>query len=340
MQLEREQSIAQGDAEFKRFGRATGLRRAGVFFSKSQREGREQSVSSELMSIRSARRFATASPLRYPGGKAPLAGFFADLIAEMKIEAPVYVEPFAGGVGAGLALLRDDLIHRLVINDIDGAVYCFWKSIVENTAAFVDLVADTPLTLDEWNRQKAVYRAGDERNRLALGFSFFYLNRTNRSGILHAGVIGGKSQAGTYRIDARFNRDDLIRRIESIGSNSERITVTDHDGRRVVREHSTNPDVFMYIDPPYVDMGSSLYLNAFTHRDHAELAEDINAAEDANWVLTYDAVPLIRELYAKQFAREYELTYSAYRPGKARELLVASVPVARTLNARASLVMA
>ncbi len=294
----------------------------------------------ELLSIRSARRFATASPLRYPGGKAPLAGFFADLITEMKIEAPVYVEPFAGGVGAGLALLRDDVIDRLVINDIDGAVYCFWRSVVNQTGAFADLVADTPLTLEEWDRQRAIYRAGDERDPLALGFAFFYLNRTNRSGILNAGVIGGKAQNGTYRIDARFNRDDLAARIVSIGANGDRITITDHDGRRVVREHAGNPNAFLYIDPPYVDMGGSLYLNAFTHRDHAELAEDINAAADANWVLTYDAVPLIRDLYAGRFSREYELTYSAYRPGKARELLVASEPVSRALAARVGLITA
>lgn len=295
---------------------------------------------SELLSIRSARRFATASPLRYPGGKAPLAGFFAELITEMRIENPVYVEPFAGGVGAGLALLRDDLVDELVINDIDGAVYCFWRSVVHETSAFVDLVANAPLTLEEWDRQKIVYKLGDERDPLALGFAFFYLNRTNRSGILNAGVIGGKAQNGTYRIDARFNRDELIARIESIGSNRDRITITDHDGRRVVREHASNPNAFLYIDPPYVDMGGSLYLNAFTHRDHAELADDINAAAQANWVLTYDAVPLIRDLYAARFSREYELTYSAYRPGKARELLVASDPVSRALEARMGLVTA
>lgn len=292
----------------------------------------------ELLSISSSRRFATASPLRYPGGKAPLAGFFADLISELRMETPVYIEPFAGGVGAGLALLRDDVIDRLVINDIDGAVYCFWSSVVKQTLEFADLIANTPLTLEEWAKQRAIYKLGDERYPLTLGFAFFYLNRTNRSGILNAGVIGGKAQDGSYRIDARFNRDELIARIISIGANRHRITVSDHDGRRVVRDYAADPNSFLYIDPPYVEMGGSLYLNAFTHRDHAELAADINAAPEAHWVLTYDAVPLTRELYANRFCREYELTYSAYRPGKARELLVASEPVARALAKRAELV--
>lgn len=294
----------------------------------------------ELLSIRSDRRFATASPLRYPGGKAPLAGFFADLIQELRIEAPVYVEPFAGGVGAGLALLRDELIERLVINDIDGAVYCFWNSVVYRTDEFLGLVADTPLTLDEWRRQRAIYKLGDERDSLELGFAFFYLNRTNRSGVLNAGVIGGNAQSGNYKIDARFNRDELIRRIANIGAKRNQISVTDYDGRRVVREHATNPNVFLYSDPPYVDMGGSLYLNSFTDRDHAELADDINSAATANWVLTYDAVPLIRRLYADRYVREYELNYSAHRAGKAREILVASDPVARILQARAALVTA
>lgn len=294
-------------------------------------EGRQ--LNKDLVSIKSSRRFGTASPLRYPGGKAALAGFFADILARLQIPNARYIEPFAGGVGAGLALLRDDLVQDIVINDIDSAVFCFWNSVVNDTERFLEKLADVPLTLNEWRDQRDIYRAADERDPLALGFAFFYLNRTNRSGILNAGVIGGKSQSGTYRIDARFNRDELTKRVLAIGQLRHRIIVSDEDGRRVVERYATKPESFLYIDPPYVDMGGALYLNAFNYRDHEELAASINAVHEANWVLTYDTSNFIRKLYKDRYVREFELTYSAYRPGKAKELIVASAPVAQALKA-------
>jgi DNA adenine methylase len=141
-----------------------------------------------------SRRYGTLSPLRYPGGKAALAGFFADIIDILGIKDARYIEPYAGGVGAGIALLREGIVQHLVVNDIDPAVHAFWKSVVGNNAEFVEMVASTPLTIDEWQRQREVYRSRDERDALRLGFALFFLNRTNRSGILNAGVIGGQRQ--------------------------------------------------------------------------------------------------------------------------------------------------
>lgn len=286
----------------------------------------------DFISIKSARRFSTASPLRYPGGKAALAGFFARLIEELGLDDPTYVEPFAGGVGAGLALLRDDVVQKLVINDYDAAVYCFWNAVVNDNDRFLNAVADVPLTVNEWRYQRDIYRLADERDPFALGFAFFYLNRTNRSGVLNAGVIGGQSQTGNYKIDARFNRDELCSRISHIGLLKDRIEVTDQDGRRVISRYAAQESAFLYIDPPYVEKGSSLYLNSFTHRDHAELAETINEQTAAHWVLTYDISDLIQNLYSAHRVLQYELTYSAHRPGRARELIVASRSLAEIID--------
>jgi DNA adenine methylase len=192
----------------------------------------------------------------------------------------------------------------------------------------------TPLTVEEWKRQRDIYRLADERDPVSLGFAFFYLNRTNRSGVLHAGVIGGQKQDGNYKIDARFNRDALAARIQAIATTRDRIEVTAQDGRKVIEQWAGDSSAFLYVDPPYVDMGGSLYLNSFTDRDHVELAQTINARADANWVLTYDPVPLVQNLYRGRYSTEYELNYSAYRPGKAKELLVASDPVAQLLRNR------
>ncbi|KAB7755183.1 DNA adenine methylase [Mycolicibacterium mucogenicum] len=283
------------------------------------------------LAIKALGRGAAASPLRYPGGKAALAGFFADIIKRIGIRSATYVEPYAGGAGAGIVLLQQELVRRVVINDIDPAVYCFWKSVTENSEKFAALVVDAELNVDEWRRQQAIYREADETDPLTLGFAFFYLNRTNRSGILNAGPIGGVRQTGNYKIDARYNRDQLAERIVNIGALSDRISVSSVDGMSVIRKHLTKKSSFIYIDPPYVEMGGSLYLNAFTHRDHADLAQLLTTGRDGNWVLTYDPADFIRRLYKEHGVHEYQLSYSAHRAGKANELLIASRPVANLL---------
>ncbi|BCN51259.1 DNA methyltransferase [Prescottella equi] len=284
------------------------------------------------INIVASRRYGTLSPLRYPGGKAALAGLFADVIAELGIQGAKYVEPYAGGAGAGIALLRQGIIDRLVINDFDAAVHAFWSSVVNDNDAFVDLVESIPLSIPEWLRQRDIYRAADESDPLTLGFAFFYLNRTNRSGVLRGGVIGGLAQRGNYKIDARFNRETLALRLRAIGELADRITVSDLDGREVIVRHANDPHAFMYIDPPYVQAGSQLYLNAFDHRDHTALAKIVNGVKRAHWLMTYDTSPLIERLYATKFRCRYELNYSARHPGRAAELMIASRHVADALT--------
>lgn len=288
---------------------------------------------SDRLRVVASRRYGTLSPLRYPGGKAALAGLFGDIIDALGIERARYIEPYAGGVGAGIALLREGIVEELVVNDIDPAVHAFWKSAVSDNANLVDMVASVPLTIDEWQKQREVYRSRDERDSLGLGFAFFFMNRTNRSGILNAGVIGGQSQEGRYRIDARFNRATLIERLTAIGDLANRITVTDLDGRTVIQRYAQDDRAFMYIDPPYVQAGSQLYLNAFEGRDHTALAAMVNTIDKAHWLITYDTAPLIEKLYREHFQCRLELTYSAHRPGRAEELLVASPAVAGVVKA-------
>jgi DNA adenine methylase len=284
------------------------------------------------LTIKATGRSVAASPLRYPGGKAALAEFFAELIGRLRMRSPTYVEPYAGGAGAGIVLLQRGTVRKLVINDIDPAVYCFWKSATSQSDEFASRIVDVPLTVEEWHRQKEIYRVADESDPLTLGFAFFYLNRTNRSGILGAGPIGGVKQDGNYKIDARYNRDQLAQRIIAIGGMSDQITVSSVDGMSVLRRHMPTKSSFIYIDPPYVDMGGSLYLNAFTHRDHADLAALLTAGRDANWVLTYDPSDFIRRLYRGHYVRDYQLSYSAHRSGKVQELLVASRHISKLLN--------
>lgn len=269
------------------------------------------------------------SPLRYPGGKVCLADSLREIIYGNNLQGCTYVEPFAGGVGAGLKLLREGHVGRVVINDADRAVFCFWNSVMRHTEELVDLVGSTPLTIREWNKQREIYRKPGRRTHLEIGFAAFYLNRCNRSGIIkNGGPIGGIAQDGKWRIDARFNREELSARIREIGSYGDRITVLRRDACDLIsnlEEYGDPEELLIYADPPYYLKGRELYLNHYADADHARFAELIRAQVDTSWVITYDDVPRIRELYQGEQLIRFNLRYSAHHQSTdGNELLIAS----------------
>ncbi len=288
-----------------------------------------------------AGRGTNASPLRYPGGKARLATFFETTIHALRLEKPTYIEPYAGGAGAGLELLLKGVVGRVVINDLDPAIHACWKAMVKDTDAFLTLLDRTPLTVNEWRRQRDIYRRRHVLgvDTLELGFATFYLNRTSRSGVLGAGVIGGYGQQGKYKIDARYNVSTLKTRIETLAQLRSKIRITKQDGAARLREYLPKENVFAYVDPPYVEKGSSLYMSSFRRDDHVELARVLNGFSSTNWVLTYDRSDLIRSLYKAREVSEFQLLYSAHLRGSkdqlkrpsASELVVFSNPVADAL---------
>jgi len=289
-----------------------------------------------------ARRGSYASPLRYPGGKATLAGFFESTIKALGLDRPTYIEPYAGGAGAGLELLLKDVVGNVVINDLDPAIHACWKSMVKDSEEFLRLLKRTPLSIEEWKKQRDIYRRRHDADvdPLALGFATFYLNRTSRSGVLGAGVIGGLAQAGPYKLDARFDKDALRCRIEKLAELSGKIRITKQDGAARLREYLPKDNTFAYVDPPYVEKGSSLYMSAFQEWDHVELARVLNGHSNTNWVLTYDVSELIKSLYKARELSPFTLLYSAHLRGNrgelkrpsATELMVLSNPVADALR--------
>lgn len=276
-----------------------------------------------------AHRGTVHSPLRYPGGKTRLTNFLRRVVESHGWSHPTYVEPYAGGAGAALSLLHDDVVGRVWINDLDPSIHAFWLAAVSHSEELLARFDNTPLTLDEWRQQREIYREADASDPVSLGFATFFLNRTNRSGIMNAGVIGGQSQAGRYKLDARFNRQDLRRKLEWVGSVSDRIIVTSQDGVELLASALHEDETFAYIDPPYFDKGSYLYMNSFAEEGHATLAQLLREARRRHWVLTYDNVPQIRSLYRGLYQGTFDLPYSAHAAVLAQERMVLSDPVAR-----------
>lgn len=246
------------------------------------------------------------------------------MIRDLGLAGCTYVEPYAGGVGAGLGLLVTGQVQRVVINDLDPAVNAFWMTVKNECGWLIEQVRTIEISTREWRRQHEIYASADTSDLAALGLATFYLNRTNRSGVLNGGPIGGLSQAGAYKIDARFNREGLAERLRVLSLYSENIVVTSRDGVETINEYAPKEDTFIYADPPYFEKAGSLYLNAFTPTDHEALAHALNRHADRPWVLTYDNAPQVEQLYGERRRREFELNYSAYRVGKAIEIAILS----------------
>lgn len=263
------------------------------------------------------------SPLRYPGGKGKLAPFMELLIKQTGHVGGIYIEPFAGGAGIALELLEKGVVSEIVINDLDKGIYSFWKAILTETDRFIKDIRQIDLTMDEWMRQRKLVE-NCERYSYELGFATFYLNRTNRSGIIKGGIIGGVEQTGNWKMDARFNREDLIERINKIAKNKNNIHLYNKDVNSFIINYlpKYEQNAFVYFDPPYFGKGKQLYLNFFSYADHLRIEHIIDSEVNCDWVITYDDVPEIADIYQKHILKRFDLNYSAGIKRKASEIII------------------
>ena len=253
------------------------------------------------------------SPLRYPGGKGMLANFAKLVFSLNNLLDGHYVEVYAGGASIAWSLLFEKYVQYVHINDLSKPVYAFWLSALKYTEDLCRLIYDTPVTIEEWHRQKAIQLKPCNHSLLELGFSTFFLNRTNRSGILGGGVIGGKTQSGKWKIDVRFNKHDLIARIQRIARHSSRISVYNEDASEFIKSHlpSIPERSLVYLDPPYYTKGEGLYENHYTYEDHMKIAKLVALHIRQPWIVSYDNTPQIVALYQRFRSMEYDLRYSA-----------------------------
>lgn len=264
-----------------------------------------------------------STPLRYPGGKGKFAHFIKEIFEENQLLDGHYAEPYAGGAGVALELLFHEYASQIHINDLDFAVYAFWESAVNDTENLCRLVHDTPITMEQWHRQKKVLDNMTNHSLLEIALATFFLNRTNRSGILKAGVIGGKAQSGQWKLDVRFNKVDLIKRIELIGRFRDRINVYNLDAVQFIDSIIPNlPNKsLVYLDPPYYVKGAGLYRNFYTHDDHVKIGQAMAKVKHP-WIVSYDDNDEIRKIYCQYRQDSYFLSYTAQEKKKGSEVMI------------------
>ena len=264
------------------------------------------------------------SPLRYPGGKAKIASLVQSVFEENDLIGGCYVEPYAGGASVGLSLLYNGFVSKIIINDYDRSIYAFWYAVIHDTDNLCRLIRDTSVNMSTWKKQQAVQKQKETAGLLDLAFSTFFLNRTNRSGIIKAGVIGGNDQSGNYKMDARFNKAELINRIQKVSFFSEGIELYNLDAIRLITQVTSElpQRTLIYFDPPYYVKGKDLYVNYYKHGDHFLVSQMIRGIREHKWIVSYDNNPEIKKLYRgnKQFT--YSLKYSAVNATSGTEVII------------------
>lgn len=265
------------------------------------------------------------SPLRYPGGKALMTSFLVNLFNTNGLKDILYAEPYAGGAGAAINLLMSNSVSKILINDANIGVYSFWHSLINEPEHFIQIIDSLPITITEWHKQKDILKHADKPS-FDLGVATFFLSRTNRSGVISGGAIGGateeKQKTAKYKIDCRFNKKTLIPRLRAIANNRNRIIVSNLDALAFLR-HLDN-DVFVYLDPPYFAKGKYLYMNHYSYNDHKDLAEFLIKKASFKWLLSYDDTPQIRDLYASLDLFRFPLNYTVETKRTGYELLAHS----------------
>ena len=266
------------------------------------------------------------TPLRYPGGKQRLAPFVDQILEANGLVGGHYAEPYAGGAGVAVHLLLIKRVQHIYLNDSSPAIYAFWRSLQRKPDEFCKMIAGASLTVEEWRRQRYILKQPTKFSQMELGFSLFYLNRCNRSGIPNGGLIGGLGQKGRWKMDARFPRNELIRRVEAIASCRKQITVTNLDAETFIR--SSVPKLprrtLVYCDPPYFNQSNRLYLNYYKPQDHARLAVTIQRYLRRPWLVSYDNVPEIRRFYSKRRCALCNVQYNAARAYTGTEVFFVS----------------
>ncbi|TDO04682.1 DNA adenine methylase [Sunxiuqinia elliptica] len=263
------------------------------------------------------------SPLRYPGGKNKLSAFIAKICVDNSING-LYVEPYAGGASIALFLLFEGFVDKIIINDKDRSIYAFWHSVINKPNELCELIDRTEVTIENWQKLREVQEYKNKADLLNLGFSTLFMNRTNRSGIITGGPIGGYKQLSEYKLDCRFNKQEIKRRIVKIASRKKDIKVYKKDALKLIdliEEKANEDNTVIYFDPPYYLKASSLYMNHYSDDNHKTVCDRIKNISSIRWIVSYDNVPEIQDLYADFEKKEYSFKHTAYKVRDGKEIL-------------------
>ena len=226
-------------------------------------------------------------------------------ILSNKIQPEVIIEPFAGSAAISLGLLALNKVKKALLNDIDPFITSFWRAVFEYNDELVSKIEEVDVTLEMYKLLKQHMRENKQstnnENIVENALTFLFINRTNFSGIIKGGPLGGIAQRSKYKIDCRFNKKDIVSRIRWLRQFKGRVEVYNEDGidflKKIVKQNWSS-NLLLYIDPPYYNSGKYLYNYYFTDEEHNQLASLLSMIEQP-WLLSYDDSEFIKHLYQR-----------------------------------------
>lgn len=206
--------------------------------------------------------------LKYPGSKWNISRKLVDLIPPHHS----YVEPY---FGSGAVLFSKEPSDIETVNDLDGEVVNLFRCIQQDSGRLARLVMTTPFSREVYDRQFDLDNSYASRYQRAAGFLVKcwqgYGFRTS------GGKVGWKNDVqGRERAYAMWDWYRLPERIIEVAERLRKVQIECRPALEVIRRFDY-PDVFMYIDPPYLleTRAARQYRHEMANADHEELLDTI-----------------------------------------------------------------
>lgn len=230
------------------------------------------------------------SAFRYPGGK---KNFVSSVRGWLKagLRPSVFVEPFAGSAVVSMAVAREDLADRIVLNDLDPVVSNFWQVLADGGSEEL-----CRMLLGFRVTRQNVREVWDRRglSGIDLAFQTIVKNRTSHNGIVGKGMAGMIGEIGRDNkgIMSCWTIRTFVPRILEAGRffASGKASFKQRDAIEVIREYAGNPSAALFVDPPYFGKGSILYS---THGVSPSAVLEAVSGATGRKMVTYDMVPEI-----------------------------------------------
>ena len=265
------------------------------------------------------------SPLRYPGGKSRAVKEIWKYIEPLKPKT--LCSPFFGGGSLVIFCAQQGI--KVTGYDKFQSLVDFWQELLVNPQRLAKKVKNhKPGKFTEEEYKKMQKKHPKTKNQLVNATEFYVLNRTSHSGNpLAVGMAREKKKDGSIDTNPRFTESSVDRirdfKVENL------LSVTCMDFKKSIKIHKKD---LMYLDPPYL-IESQLYGNdGKIHKnfDHKGLSEILKKDKKKKWIMSYNNIDSIRELYKGHTILEPKWSYSMAidkkmsKDKKSREILIFS----------------
>ncbi|MEM9609949.1 MAG: DNA adenine methylase [Actinomycetota bacterium] len=270
-------------------------------------------------------------PIRYYGGKAKLAPWLAQLMPEL----PVYVEVFAGSAAVLMARRR---VRHEVINDADGNVVSFFRALRDHPDELIEALRLTPYARDEFKAAQAACSASATspatNDDIERARQFFVV--TMQSFAATTAPATGWSWSTKNNVDRPRSVQNYVTRLAAVAERLRFVHVENIDAADLIERHAAQPEVLMYLDPPYLDetrtnpgsTGHGYAIDTKRPDDHRRWADLLRDAEATAIVSGYPSPLYDEDLYAGWHRVERAWRTDLGHRGERTEVLWSNRPIA------------